>query len=131
MATWDDVARTCLALPETSEGLSRGWRQWKVRDKSFVWERPLSKKDRTLLTEAGEIEVPPDEVILAARVEDLAEKEAVLAEHDATFTTPHFDGYPALLVALDEVTVDVLEELVTEAWRCRAGVRALQAYDAG
>lgn len=47
------------------------------------------------------------------------------------FTVPHFDGYPALLVALDEVTVDVLEELVTEAWRCRAGVRALQAYDAG
>lgn len=45
MATWDDVARTCLALPGTGEGLSRGWRQWKVRDRSFVWEHPLGKKD--------------------------------------------------------------------------------------
>ena len=83
-----------------------------------MWERPLSKKDRKLLTEAGEIEVPPDEVILAARVEDLAEKEAVLAEHvDAVFTTPHFNGYPAVLVRLDRVDEPLLREIVT----CLAG----------
>ena len=45
MATWDDVARICLALPETTEGTSRGSRRWLVRDKVFVWERPLGKKD--------------------------------------------------------------------------------------
>ena len=122
MVTFDDVARTALALPETEETSSYGNTSWAVKSgkttsKGFVWERPLSKKDRKLLTEAGEIEVPPDEVILAARVEDLAEKEAVLAEHvEATFTTPHFNGYPAVLVRLDRIDAALLEEIVTSAW---------------
>jgi hypothetical protein len=132
MATFDDVARIALALPETEETTSYGNTSWAVTSSStsrskaakpqgFVWERPLSKKDRKLLTEAGEIEVPPDEVILAARVEDLAEKEAVLAEHvDAVFTTPHFNGYPAVLVRLDRIAVPELEELLVEAWLARA-----------
>ena len=134
MVTFDDVARLALALPGTEETTSYGNTSWAVKSggptargeatrgkatkgKSFVWERPLSKKDRTQLTEAGEIEVPPDEVILAARVEDLAEKDAVLAEHgDATFTTPHFNGYPAVLVRLDRVDERLLREIVTSAW---------------
>jgi len=129
MVTFDDVARIALALPETEETTSYGNTSWAVKSggptsrgkvakgKGFVWERPLSKKDRKLLTEAAEIEVPPDEVILAARVEDLAEKEAVLAEHvDATFTTPHFNGYPAVLVRLDRVDEPLLREIVTSAW---------------
>ena len=134
MVTFDDVARIALALPETEETTSYGNTSWAVRSgnrtsrgkraqskgapsKGFVWERPLSQKDRKLLTEAGEIEVPPDEVILAARVEDLAEKEAVLAEHgDAVFTMPHFNGYPAVLVRLDRIDAALLEEIVTSAW---------------
>ena len=129
MVTFDDVARIALALPETEETTSYGNTSWAVKSggptsrgkgtksKGFVWERPLSKKDRKLLTEAGEVDVPPDEVILAARVEDLAEKEAVLAEHgDATFTTPHFNGYPAVLVRLDRIDAALLEEIVTSAW---------------
>ena len=123
MVTFDDVARIALALPETEETTSYGNTSWavtsggKTKGKGFVWERPLSKKDRKLLTEAGEIEVPPDEVILAARVEDLAEKEAVLAEHvGAVFTTPHFNGYPAVLVRLDRVDEALLQEIVTSAW---------------
>jgi hypothetical protein len=123
MATFEDVARLALALPGTEETTSYGNLSWAVRSggkakgKGFVWERPLSKKDRKDLTEAGEIEVPPDEVILAARVEDLAEKEAVLAEQpEAVFTTPHFNGYPAVLVRLDRVEEDQLSEIVTSAW---------------
>ena len=127
MVTFDDVARIALAMPETEETTSYGNVSWAVRTggvskgkpktKGFVWERPLSKKDRTQLTEAGEIEVPPDEVILAARVEDLAEKEAVLAEHAGiAFTTPHFNGYPAVLVRLDRVDEPLLREIVTSAW---------------
>jgi hypothetical protein len=129
MATFEDVARLALRLPGTEETTSYGNVSWAVtstgsRTKGrrrtgggFVWERPLSKKDRQQLTEAGEIEVPPDEVILAARVEDLAEKEAVLAEHpEAVFTTPHFNGYPAVLVRLDRVQEDLLTEIVTSAW---------------
>jgi len=129
MATFDDVARIALDLPGTEETTSYGNTSWAVKSggstsrgkgaksKGFVWERPLSKKDRKLLTEANEIEVPPDEVILAARVEDLAEKEAVLAEHaEAVFTTPHFNGYPAVLVRLDRVDDALLREIVTSAW---------------
>ena len=43
MATWDDVARIALALPETTEEQAWGNRHWKVRGKGFVWERPLRK----------------------------------------------------------------------------------------
>ena len=45
MASWDDVARVCLALPGASEVRSRDMRQWKVADKLFVWERPLRRRD--------------------------------------------------------------------------------------
>ena len=128
MVTFDDVARIALSLPGTEETTSYGNVSWSVRSgpgprggkqksRGFVWERPLSTKDRNLLVEAGEIEVPPDEVILAARVEDLAEKEAVLAEHaGVAFTTPHFAGYPAVLVRLDRLEEAPLAEIVTSAW---------------
>jgi len=43
MATWDDVARIALALPETSEGKTFDNDAWLVRGKSFVWRRPLNK----------------------------------------------------------------------------------------
>lgn len=126
-STFEDVARLALALPETEETTSYGNVSWAVRTgrvrrgapetKGFVWERPLSRKDRTHLVEAEEIEVPPDEVILAARVEDLAEKEATLAENPGVaFTTPHFNGYPAVLVRLDRVAPALLQEIVTGAW---------------
>ena len=134
LATFDDVARIALALPETEETTSYGSTAWavksgKTKSKGFVWERPLSKKDRKLLTEAGEIEVPPDEVILAARVEDLAEKEAVLAEHvGATFTTPHFNGYPAVLIRLDRVDEALLVELITSAWLAMASKKLAEVF---
>lgn len=127
MATFEDVARLALALPGVEETTSYGRVSWAVvagltgkaaaKRRGFVWERPLSQKDRRQLTEAGEVEVPPDDVILAARVEDLVEKEAVLADHPgAVFTTPHFDGYPAVLVRLDRIDDAALEEIVTSAW---------------
>ena len=99
MATWD-VRRIALALPETSERLSRDLRQWLVRDKGFVWERPLRRADvRTLGDDA------PGGPILGARVEHLGAKDALLADDPGVFvTTPHFDGYPAILVRLDQVT---------------------------
>lgn len=142
MATFEDVGRIAQALPGVAESTSYGHRAWalpggasgraKAKSLTFVWERPLSKKDRRQLTEAGEIEVPPDEVILAARVEDLIEKEAVLAEHPAAvFTTPHFTGYPAVLVRLDRVGEDLLTEIVTSAWLAVAPQRLIDERAAG
>src|SRR5215204_4007790 len=111
MASWDDVQRLALALPETSERDSRGTRQWLVKDKLVVWERPLRRADYEALGDAA-----PDGPILGARVEHLVAKEALLADDSGVyFTTPHFDGYPAILVRLEEIGVDELEELLAEA----------------
>ena len=124
MATWDDVRRIALALPETSERLSRDLRQWRVRDKLFVWERPLRRADLQALGDAA-----PDGPILGARVEHLGAKEALLADDTGVFfTTPHFDGYPAILVRLDRMALKDLHEVIVEAWLCRAPKRLAQAY---
>lgn len=124
MATWDDVARLALALPETSERVSRDNRQWVVKDKLFVWERPLRRSDLEALGPSA-----PDGPILGARVEHLVAKEAVLTDDpDVFFTTPHFDGYPAVLVRLERIGLDDLEEIVTEAWLVRAPKRLARAF---
>jgi hypothetical protein len=124
MASWDDVARTCLALPATTEGTSRGWRQWEVRGKSFVWERPLGKKDRAELGDAA----PPGPVI-GAYVPDEGAKAALIAEEpEVYFTTSHFDGYPIVLCRLDRLDDQALTELAAEAWACRAPKRLLAEH---
>jgi hypothetical protein len=124
MATWSDVRRAALALPHTSERLSRGLRQWRVKDKLFVWERPLRAKEIESL--GGKA---PDGAIVAARVEHLGAKEALLAEDPrAFFTTSHFDGYPAVLARLERLAIEELTELVTEAWLARAPRREVEAY---
>jgi hypothetical protein len=127
MATWDDVRRIALELPETSEVLSRGLRQWRVKDKLFVWERPLRRKEVESLPASA-----PAGPILAARVEHVGAKEALLAEDPSLFfTTAHFDGYPAILVRLPRIASDQLRELVTEAWLARAPRPLARAYLAG
>ncbi len=125
MATWDDVARIALALPETDEDVFfEGWRQWRVKGKNFAWERPLRPADLRVLGDAA-----PQGEILGVRVADLDVKEQVLAESSAAvFTIPHFDGYAAVLVLLDDVDVDELDELITESWITRAPKRVLAAY---
>jgi hypothetical protein len=124
VATWDDVRRIALSLPETSEQISRGLRSWRVKDKGLVWERPLRRADLEALGDTA-----PDGPILGARVEHLGAKEALLAdEPDVYFTTPHFDGYPAVLVRLDRIAVRELEELIVEAWLDRAPKRLATAY---
>jgi len=124
VAGWDDVARIALALPETGERVSRDLRQWRVRDKLFVWERPLRRADREALGDAA-----PDGPILGARVEHLGAKEALLADDAGVFfTTPHFDGYPAILVRLDGIGVEDLDEVIVEAWLARAPRRMAKAF---
>ena len=124
MASWDDVRRIALGLPETSEGTSWGNTAWKVKDKMFVWERPLRRSDLEALGDAA-----PGGAILGARVEHEVAKQALLADESGVFfTTPHFDGYPAILVRLDEIAVPELEEVITEAWLNRAPKRLADAF---
>ncbi|MGH2917138.1 MAG: MmcQ/YjbR family DNA-binding protein [Solirubrobacteraceae bacterium] len=124
MASWDDVRRIALGLPEASERSARDLAQWRVRDKLFVWERPLRQADLRALGEDA-----PTGTILGARVEHLGAKEALLADDpDVFFTTPHFDGYPAILVCLDAIGLEDLEELIVEAWLDRAPKRVARQY---
>ena len=125
MATWDDVRRLAMALPETAEGTSRdGLPGWSVKGKSFAWERPLRRGDLQALGDAA-----PEGPVLAARVPDVGAKEALLADGgEVYFTTPHFDGYPAILVRLDRIAAPELEELLVETWLCRAPGRLATGY---
>ncbi|HKS46512.1 MAG TPA: MmcQ/YjbR family DNA-binding protein [Amycolatopsis sp.] len=124
MATWDDVRRLALAPPETSERRSRDSMQWRVKEKGFVWERPLTRADHKALGDAA-----PDGPILGVRVADVGVKEALIADDPGVyFTTPHFDGYPAVLVRLEEIEFAELGELVLDAWLTQAPKRLARQY---
>lgn len=111
MATEDDVRRLALSLPETTE---RPWRStpgFRVRDRSFARIR--------------------DDGLVVVFVADLDEKEALLVAAPQTFTTtPHYDGYPAVLVRLDSIEPDELAEVLTDSWRLKAPKRLVASFDA-
>jgi hypothetical protein len=112
-ATIDDAARVALALPEVTEQERRGTRSWSVAGKTFAWERPYSKADIKRFGDA----TPPREPILAVRVDDLVEKEAVLAAGTkGIFTIPHFDGYAAILIELRAVAKRDLKGAIADGW---------------
>lgn len=113
MATEDEVRAIALSLPETTEKPWYGTPGFRVKDKGFLRIRSEA--------EGG----------LVVFVADLGEKEALLAsDPDVFFTTPHYDGYPAVLVHLPAIELDELTELIVESWRLKAPKRVLAAYDA-
>jgi hypothetical protein len=113
VATLDDAATMALELPQVTEGERHGRRTWFVAGKAFAWERAFSKAD---IRRFGDVS-PPDGPILAVTVEDLGEKEAVLAAgRRGFFTIPHFDGYSAVLIQLKPVGKRALREAIVDAW---------------
>jgi hypothetical protein len=124
MADQDDVRRIALALPQTSEAEDRFAFSVanKGQAKGLVWawnERVDPKKPR----------VPRSDVV-AIRVPDRLEKEALLAsDREAFFTEPHYNGFPAVLVRLPRIGLVELEELIIDAWRSQAPRALVEAFE--
>jgi hypothetical protein len=111
VASEQDVREIALSLPETTEKLSYGTPGFRVRDRLFA-----------RLRDEGEV--------LVLWRESLEEKEFLLeAEPGKFFTTPHYDGYPMILIRLDAVDRKELAELIEESWRLRAPKRLVEKTD--
>ena len=124
MATWADVRKIALSLPGTTEETSRDHAAWIVNKKFFVWERPLRKSDLEALGKRA-----PKGPILGVRTADLEMKDVLLAsDRTVFFTTPHFDGYPAVLVQLQNIGTKRLKDVIVEAWLARATKRAVTEF---
>jgi hypothetical protein len=113
VVTVDAAAAMASELPDVTAGERHGRRTWFVGTKAFAWERPFSKAD---MKRFGD-ETPPSGPILAVAVEDLGEKEAVLAAGlRGFFTIPHFDGYAAVLIQLEVATKRSVSDALVDAW---------------
>lgn len=128
MTTLDDIRRIVANLPGAVESeeerigfsvLNKG------KSKGFVWawlERTDPKRARVV-----------NNRVLAVVVPGLAAKELLLASDpsgEKIFTEPHYNGYPAILVRLDQINPDELAPLIVEAWRCRAPRDLIRQYEA-
>jgi hypothetical protein len=125
VVTFDEVARIAEGLPAVTVGERWGNRTWMVGGKGFAWERPFSKAD---VKRFGTAPVP-DGPILAVCVEDLGEKEAVLASNQkGFFTIPHFNGYAAVLIQLKVATKKAVREAIVDGWLACAPAKLAEAY---
>jgi hypothetical protein len=125
MVSVDEAARIAIGLPEVTEGERHGTRAWSVAGKVFAWERTFSTADIKRFGDTS----PPDGPILAVRVEDLGEKEAVLAAQPKSFfTIPHFDGYSAVLIHMKTVTKRALRDAMVDGWLACAPPDLANAY---
>jgi hypothetical protein len=125
MADQNDVRRLALSLPDRVQAPDRFAFSVRNKDKEkgIVWawnERLEPKKPR----------VPRDDVV-AIRVVDRFDKEALLASDERVFfTEPHYNGFPAVLVRLPAIGVTELEELILDAWRCQAPRALVKSFEA-
>ena len=127
MVSLDEVAAIIAELPEVTLGERYGHSTWFVGKKFFAWERPFSKAD---LKRFGDV-TPPSDPILAVKVADLHEKEAVLAAAPkGFFTIPHFDGFAAVLIELRVANRKAVKEALVDAWFSVAPAELAEQFQA-
>ena len=113
MPTWKDVVAAGTRFPGVEESTSYGTPSLKVRGKFMC-----------------RLRTNPDALVV--RVIDVADQEALLkGDPDVFFITPHYDGWPGVLVRLEKVDPVQLAELVEDAWRTQAPKRLIKAHDEG
>jgi hypothetical protein len=127
VATMGDLDELALAMPQTTKETSDDGRPaYFVHGKMYCFHR--SRRRDALDPKTGE---RLDDVLMF-RVADLGVKELMVADDRGVFfTTPHFDGYPAVLVripSLAKLERDELQDLVAEAWLTRAQKRIAKAW---
>ena len=109
--TWNEVVALAMELPQVEEAMWYGSPSLKVAGKGFARLRSEAEGGLVLMC-------------------DLDEKAALLESGDPAFyTTPHYDGYGAILVDLDRVDRGHLIELITESWRIKAPAKLRKAFD--
>ncbi len=120
MATFDDVRRLGMALPEMAESTSYGTPALKVRKKLVcrMWSEREYNRDSVLDTE-----------VLVVFCE-LDMKQVLLDNHpDALFTVPHYDGYGAVLVRMADVGLDDLADWIEDSYRLKAPPTLIRQLD--
>ena len=127
MTTMTDLDELALSLPQTTKELSADGRpSYRVHGKLFCCQR--GRRPDAVDPETGERLSD----VLMFRVADLGVKDLLLADDRGVFfTTPHFDGYPAVLVRIPDLAGldrEELEDLVAEAWLSRAQRRVANAW---
>lgn len=124
MTTLDDIRKIASRLPGATEGSERfGFSvEVKGKQKGFLWswaERVHPKKARVI-----------NDSVIAVMVPSLMVKEMFLTTHpEYCFTEDHYNGYPAILVRLEDIAPEQMEPLIVEAWKCRAPKAAVEAYE--
>ena len=112
MPSWEDVEAIGLRYPGVERTTWFGTPSLKVAGKGMC-----------------RLRTDPDALVI--RVLDLGDREALLkGQPNVFFITPHYDGYPYVLVRLEKVDEAQLEELVEDAWRIRAPKRLVSEHDA-
>ena len=127
MATMADLDEIALELPQTTKEVSEDGRpSYLVHGKMFCFHR--SRRPDAVDPETGE---RLDDVLMF-RVPDVGVKELMVADaRGLFFTTPHFDGYPAVLLRIGDlahIDREELRDLVAEAWLTRAQKRVAKAW---
>ena len=121
-----DLDQLAMSLPQvTKEVTDDGRPSYQVHGKMFCFHR--RRRPDAVDPETGERLSD----VLMFRVADLDDKELLLAQGDPFFTTPHFNGYPAVLVRipnLEQLSRDELRDLVVDAWLTRAQKRVAKAW---